>query len=47
MFDLTDGEKVPISAKEIVAHTNLCIWSLRYPGLTSTIAPHNEVSFVA
>lgn len=47
MFDLTGGEQVPISAKQIVAHTNLCVWSLTYPGLTSTIAPHDEVPFVA
>ncbi|MDP9318035.1 MAG: cysteine hydrolase [Actinomycetota bacterium] len=46
-FDMTDGEKVPISAKQIVAHTNLCIWNLTYPGLTSTIAPHDQVEFVA
>lgn len=45
MFDLTDGEKVPVSAKQIVAHTNLCIWNLTYPGRTSTLAPHHEVSF--
>lgn len=44
-FDLSDGEKVPISAKQIVAHTNLCIWCLTYPDVTATIAPHDTVAF--
>ncbi|MEJ7630202.1 MAG: cysteine hydrolase family protein [Nocardioidaceae bacterium] len=47
MFDMTDGEKVPISAKQIVAHTNMCLWNVSYPGVTSTITPHHEVEFVA
>lgn len=47
MFDLSDGEQVPVSAKQIVAHTNLCMWSVRYPGLTSTVVPHDKVEFVA
>jgi nicotinamidase-related amidase len=46
-FDLTDGEKVEISAKQIVAHTNLYIWCLTYPGVTATIAPHHEVEFAS
>ncbi len=44
-FDLADGEKVPISAKQIVAHTNLCLWNLTYPDVTATIAPHDTVAF--
>ncbi len=43
MFDLTDGEKVEISAKQIVAHTNLYIWCLTYPDVQATIAPHDQV----
>ena len=45
MFDMTDGEKVPISAKQIIAHTNMCLFGVEYPGVTSTIVPHNEVKF--
>jgi nicotinamidase-related amidase len=46
-FDLTDGEKVPISAKQVVAHTNMCLFGVEYPGVTSTITPHDQVTFVA
>ncbi|MDX6297205.1 MAG: hypothetical protein QOI51_1062 [Nocardioidaceae bacterium] len=45
IFDMTDGEKVPISAKQIIAHTNMCLCYVSYPGVTSTIKPHNEVTF--
>jgi nicotinamidase-related amidase len=45
MFDLTDGEKVEITAKQIVAHTNLYVFCLTYPDVHATIAPHDEVAF--
>ncbi len=38
-------DDVKIGAEQIVAHTNLCLWCLTYPGQTSTIAAHNEVQF--
>lgn len=46
-FDMTDGEKVPISAKQIIAHTNMCLCYVDYPGVTSTITPTAKVEFVA
>jgi nicotinamidase-related amidase len=46
-FDLADGEKVEISGKQIVAHTNLYIWCLTYPDVTATIAPHDKVELAA
>jgi nicotinamidase-related amidase len=47
VFDMTDGEKVPISAKQIIAHTNMCLFGVEYPGVTSTIVPHNDIQFTA
>jgi nicotinamidase-related amidase len=46
-FDLTDGEKVPISAKQAIAHTNMFLCWASYPGVTSTITPAAKVEFVA
>lgn len=46
-FDLTDGEKVPISAKQVIAHTNMCLCWVSYPNVTSTIASAATVEFVA
>jgi nicotinamidase-related amidase len=46
-FDMTDGEKVPISAKQVIAHTNMCLFGVEYPGVTSSIIPHDKVEFVA
>lgn len=46
-FDMTDGEKVPISAKQAIAHTNMFLCWASYPGVTSTVAPAAEVEFVA
>jgi nicotinamidase-related amidase len=46
MFDMTDGEKVELPAKQLVAHQNLCTLSTRYPGRVATIAPHQDVTFV-
>ena len=45
VFDLTDGEKVPMSAKQIVAHQNRYFFGIGYPGVTAGIAPHDEVAF--
>lgn len=42
MFDDVD-----VSAQQLVFHTNLCMWSLGYPGRVSGIAPHDAVSFTA
>jgi nicotinamidase-related amidase len=36
---------VNISAKQLVAHTNLCMQFVSYPGRVSGIAPHDAVSF--
>lgn len=38
---------VSISAEQLVVHTNLCMWSVTYPGRISGIAPHDAVSFTA
>jgi nicotinamidase-related amidase len=46
-FDMTDGEKVPISAKQAIAHTNMFLCWAQYPDVTSTIAPAAAVEFVA
>lgn len=44
-FDMTDGEKVPLTAKQVIANTNMfCCWA-SYPGVTSTITPAAEVEF--
>jgi nicotinamidase-related amidase len=44
-FDMTDGEKVPMTGKQIVAHQNRYFFGVTYPGVTASIAPHNEVTF--
>jgi nicotinamidase-related amidase len=36
---------VTITAKQLVFHTNLCMWAISYPGRVSGIAPHDAVSF--
>jgi nicotinamidase-related amidase len=36
---------VTISARQLVSHTNLCMWAISYPGRVSGIAPHDAVSF--
>ena len=36
---------VDISAEQLVVHTNLCMWSVTYPGRVSGISPHDAVSF--
>lgn len=46
-FDLTDGEVVPISAKQIVAHTNMFCCYVDYPGVTSTVVPAAKIDFAA
>ena len=46
-FDLTDGEKVPISAKQVIAHTNMFLCWATYPRVTSTITPAAKVEFAA
>ncbi len=46
-FDMTDGEQVPISAKQVIAHTNMCLCWVSYPGVSSTITPAAKVEFVA
>jgi nicotinamidase-related amidase len=46
-FDMTDGEKVPISAKQAIAHTNMFLCWTAYPGVTSTITPAAKVEFAA
>lgn len=38
-------DDVRISAEQVVGHTNLCIWSLTYPGQVSTLQAHHEVTF--
>lgn len=38
-------DEARIDAEQVVAHTNLCVWSLTYPGQVSTLAPHDEVRF--
>jgi nicotinamidase-related amidase len=45
IFDMTDGEKVSISAKQIVAHQNRYFYGISYPGVSANITPHNEVDF--
>lgn len=47
IFDLTDGEKVEISAKQIVAHTNLALFCLSYPGVECAIAPRADIVFAS
>ena len=47
IFDMTDGEKVPMSAKQIVAHQNRYFYGIGHPGVTAGIAPHHEVEFNA
>lgn len=46
-FDLTDGEMVPISAKQVIAHTNMFCCYVDYPGVTSTVVPTAKVEFAA
>lgn len=36
---------VNISAEQLVAHTNLCMQFVSYPGRVSGITPHDAVSF--
>jgi nicotinamidase-related amidase len=43
----TEFDGVPISAAEIVAHTNLYMSTLRYPGQSVAVAAHHLVEFVA
>jgi len=38
-------DDVVVPAQQIVVHTNLCLWSITYPGQVSTLAPHDEVRF--
>lgn len=38
-------DDVVVPAEQIVVHTNLCLWSITYPGQVSTLAPHDEVRF--
>ncbi len=36
---------IHIGAVQVVAHTNLCVWSLTYPGQVSTVVPAAEIDF--
>ncbi|MBA2774041.1 MAG: cysteine hydrolase, partial [Nocardioidaceae bacterium] len=36
---------IHIDAVQVVAHLNLCVWSLTYPGQVSTVAPAAEIDF--
>lgn len=36
---------VRIGAEQVVVHTNLCLWSLTYPGQVCTIQPADDVRF--
>jgi nicotinamidase-related amidase len=47
VFDLTDGEQVLMSAKQIVAHQNRYFFGISYPGVTAAIAPHDEIEFAS
>jgi nicotinamidase-related amidase len=40
-------EGVPISAEQIIAHTNMYFRGLRYPGQTFAISPHDGVELVS
>lgn len=45
-FDDTRVEgDIHIDAVQVVAHTNLCVWSLTYPGQVSTVVPAAEIDF--
>ncbi|MGI8993574.1 MAG: cysteine hydrolase family protein [Nocardioidaceae bacterium] len=36
---------IHIDAVQVVAHVNLCVWSLTYPGQVSTVVPAADVDF--
>ena len=45
-FDDTRVEgDIHMDAVQVVAHTNLCVWSLTYPGQVSTVVPAAEIDF--
>jgi len=43
----TEWDGVPISARQIVAHTNRYFAGLQYPGATFAVAPHDVVNLGA
>ena len=44
---LPDGTKVPIGAEQMIAYTNFFVEDTAYPGVTTTVVPAEEVSFVS